>query len=321
MDAVRVAGALGWFWFRRGRFSEGQDWLEQILGEADQDVPPGLRAKASYYLGWLKLCGGGAFWGNPLGREHFRESLRLWQQAGDRRGIALSQVWLGWKSGVEGADGWALADESVALARETGDPWATAWCLKVAYSSLRRSDKDLEARRAALEEAITLARAAEDPFLLCQTLTGMGNVFAWVGELEAAEPWYRDALAHARQIDDAWSILDSLNCLGDVNLGLGHLARAKEMFGEGLRFAAGLATRGYQAWFIGGFSGVAKREGRLRRALRLGSASELILNPGRLYDPSHAEQLGIDEDSARNEWTAGQGMTLEQAVAYALSDE
>jgi predicted ATPase/DNA-binding SARP family transcriptional activator len=320
-DALRLAGALGWFWFRRGRFSEGQYWLELLRSHAGQDVPSGSRAKAAYYLGWMKLCAG-SFWGNPEGKEFFRESLSLWRESGNRRGIALSQVWLGWETGViEGAEAQALADDSVAIARETSDPWAISLCLRVAFSNLRRPDKNLNARRAALEEAIALARKVEDPFLLCQALTGMGNVFAWVGELEEAEPWYRDALGTARQIGDTWSILDSMNCLADVYLGLGQTREAKELFDEGLRLAMEQAARGYLGWFIGGLYGVAKKEGRLKRAAVLGSASESILNPGRSYNPHYAEELGLDEEVARAEWAAGQAMTVEQAVAYALSDE
>jgi predicted ATPase/DNA-binding SARP family transcriptional activator len=320
-DALRLAGALGWFWFRRGRFSEGQYWLEQLRSGGGQAVPSGIRAKAAYYLGWMKLCAG-SFWGNPEGKEFFRESLRFWRESGNRRGIALSQVWLGWETGdVEGADAQALADDSVALARETGDPWAISLCLRVAYANLCRPDKDLDARRAALEEAIALARKTEDPFLLCQALTGMGNVFASVGELEAAEPWYREALGVARNIKDTWSILDSMNCLADAYLGLGQTTKAKELFGEGLRLAVEQAARGYLGWFIGGLYGVAKREGRAKRAARLGSVSESLLNPGRGYDPGYARGLGLDEKAARAEWAAGKAMTLEQAVAYALSDE
>ncbi len=320
-DGLRLAGSLGWFWFRRGRFSEGQHWQELFRRDAGEAAPPVPRAKAAYYLGWMKLCAG-SFWGNPEGKEFFRESLALWRKSDNPRGIALSQVWLGWKTGgVEGPEGWALADDSVSIARKTGEPWAISWCLKVAFSHLRRPDRDLEARRAALEEAISLARTAMDPFLLCQALSGMGHVFAWVGELETAEPWYKEALDMARQIGDSWSILDSMNCLADVYLGLGQTPKARELFGEGLRLSMDLAAKGYLAWFIGGLYGVAKTEGRLRRAARLGAASESILNPGRRYDPRYAEALGLDDEAARAEWMAGQAMTIDQAVAYALSDE
>jgi predicted ATPase len=320
VNGLRLAGTLGWFWFRRSRFAEGQHWLELFRAAACETGPPGPRAKAAYFLGWLKLCVSSAFWGNPEGKHFFKESLGLWREAGNRRGIALSQVWLGWKDEVEGEEGWALADKSVAIARETGDPWTVAWCLKVAYSHLRRRDKDMACRRAALEEAIALARKTEDPFLLSQALNGMGHVFAWVGELEAAEPWYGDSLRIAREIEDTWSILDNINSLGDGCLGLGQTRKAKELFTEGLRLAVDLGARAYLAWFIGGFYGAAKREGRSKRALRLGAFSESILNPDGRFDPHFAKELGLDDEIAEAEWKIGQAMTLDQAVAYALMD-
>ena len=66
----------------------------------------------------------------------------------------------------------------------------------------------------------------------------MGNVFGWIGELAAAEPWYLEALRIAREIDDTWSILDTMNCLADGYLGLGEISKAKGLFMEGLRLAA-----------------------------------------------------------------------------------
>lgn len=321
LDGLRLAGALGWFWFRRARFAEGQHWLELFRDAAGEIAPPGPRAKAAYFLGWMRLCVS-SVWGNPEGKHFFRESLRLWREVGNQRGIALSQVWLAWKEGdIEGQDGWAIADESVAIARETDEPWAIAWCLKVAYAHLRRQDKDLASRRAALEEAIDLARKAKDPFLLSQTLNGMGNVFNWIRELEAAEPWYLDSLRIAREIGDSWSILENIYYLADGNFGLGRIRKAKELFSEGLRLAMDYGARGYLGWFIGGFYSLARREGRNKRAARLGAFSESILNPDGRYNPYFAEELGLDEEVAAAEWKIGQNMTLEQAVAYTLMDE
>ena len=321
-EGLRLAGAMGWFWFRRARFSEGQHWLELFRGLAAADDPPGPRAKVAYWLGWMKLCAGSAFWGNPEGKRYFEESLELFRRAGDKRGAALSLVWLGWKEGdIEDDDGRATADQSVALARQTEDPWALSWCLKIAYSHLRRPDKNLESRAAALEEAIALARKSGDPFLLSQALSGMGNVYAWIGELARSLPWYLDSLRISRQIDDKWSILDTMNCLGDSHLGLGHLTEARGFFSEGLRMAQDLGARGYLVFFIQGLCGVAKSEGGMRRAARLWSAEASILEPGMRYDSTFPARFGLDEETARAEWMAGQSMTLEQTVEYALAEE
>jgi predicted ATPase len=321
VDGLRLAGALGWFWFRKARFSEGQHWLELFRNAAGENAPPGPRAKAAYYLGWMRLCVS-SVWGNPEGKHFFRESLRLWREVGNKRGVALSQVWLAWEEGdIEGSDGWILADDSVAIARETGDSWAIAWCLKVAYAHLRRQDKDLDSRRTALDEAIDFARKAKDPFLISQTLNGMGNVFNWVRELEAAEPWYLDSLCIAREIGDSWSILENIYYLADGNLGLGRIRKAKELFSEGLRLSMDYGARGYLGWFIGGFYALSRREGRSIRAVRLGAISESILNPYGQYNSSFAKELGLAEEVAAAEWEIGQTMTMEQAVDYALMDE
>jgi hypothetical protein len=93
------------------------------------------------------------------------------------------------------------------------------------------------------------------------------------------------------------------------------------MYTEGLNLAMDLGTRGYLAWFVGGFYSLARREGRLKRAVRLGAFSELILNPDSRYNPRFAEELGLDVEVAAAEWKIGQAMSPEQAVAYALLDE
>ena len=318
---LRLAGVLGWYWFRRARFAEGRDWLELYREGVNDPKLAGPRAKAAYYLGWLQLCVGRSFWGNPEGQRFFQESLRLWRNAGDLRGVALSEVWLGWTDGVEGEEGWAHAEDSVALARETGDPWAIAWCLKVAYAHLRRPDRTLTDRRAALEEAIALARQTRDPFLLSQTMAGMGHVYSWIGELEPAEPWYLEALRIAREINDTWSMLDTINCLGDLYLGAEQIRRSKALFAEGLRLAMELSARSYLGWFVGGFYGVARYEGDGERAVRLGAFSEAILNPEGRFDPRLAAELGLSDSAAAAAWESGQRMTPEQAAAYALEAE
>ena len=91
---VRLAGALGWFWYYHGHFQEGRDWLERALAMDADDAagaaPASARADVLVGLGVLlhtlgegeravALLGAGAALrraeGDDLGRA-YAESLR-----------------------------------------------------------------------------------------------------------------------------------------------------------------------------------------------------------------------------------------------------
>ncbi len=165
----------------------------------------------------------------------------------------------------------------------------------------------------------TLAEKTKDSFLLCQTVSDMGNFHAWAGKLKEAEPWYLKSLRLAREINDTYSILENINALADGYLGLGQLDKAKNLLSEGLHIALNFGTKGFIGWYIGGFYNIAKITGDNIRAMRLGAFSESILNPGNRYDPRIGKVLHLDEETAEAEWEAGQSMTPEQAVDYALT--
>jgi hypothetical protein len=263
----------------------------------------------------------GTVWGNPTGKELFEESYELWKRSDDFGGMARSLSWLTWPTGVvESVEDRIRADESVALARRSGDAWTLAWCLKVAFGHLRRPDKSLAERRAALEEAIRHARQSGDGFLTAQTLNGMGHVYGWMNDVESAEPWYTDALALAREVKDPWSELDNLFYIGYGSFARSKSNRAREVFSEGMQLAAAYGVRGYLGWFSGGLYLIAAAESAALRALRLGAYSESILNPGATFSDDLAVQLGLEPSLAAAEWHRAQELTVDEAVELALGD-
>ena len=50
--AVRLCGALGWFWFTQGYLGEGREWLEAALVEGDQTTSVVARTKVLEALFW-----------------------------------------------------------------------------------------------------------------------------------------------------------------------------------------------------------------------------------------------------------------------------
>ncbi len=94
-------------------------------------------------------------------RARLEESVAIWRELGDKRGLALAlTVWnsLGWVSLREGrvADARALIEEGVALWRALGDRWSLAWALLCLSSAVRRDDP--AAARPIAEESVALFR-------------------------------------------------------------------------------------------------------------------------------------------------------------------
>jgi tetratricopeptide (TPR) repeat protein len=257
----------------------------------------------------------------------YRESLELWRQAGDKRGIALSLGWLGLNLEYLGdrattAEMTVHLEDSIAAARETGDPWTIAWSLRLAYSMRDRKDRDLSFRQAALEEAVSLAEKTGDPFLVCQTRLGMGMVLSWAEEWSAAEPLLLEALRIARTIDDKWSIFDCLNNVAGNYFRWNRLGDARRYYGEGMHTALDLGALGFLHYYIGGFDWIARTEGRMERAARLRAAAiRIAVGRTDYYSDSVGPPLVLDEETARRQWAIGQSMPLEEVIAYAISDE
>ena len=321
-EGLRLAGALGWFWRRRGRYKEGLDWLEQVLALSSELETPGSRAKALYFLAHFKyLC-------SELSAavDCFQQSHELFVSAGDTRGDALALLWLGachWWLYNELSAARAMADDSVRLARESGDAWTLANCLRTAYAIFRRKEQDIAISKKAIEEAIELARETGDPYCLCSTIHGMAEMYHKRAKHEEAEPWHLKSLQLAREIDDTFMIFHNLD-----GLAVGYIARkkpfmAKQCLAEAIVLAAESGAKGFVSAFLKLFGDVARLEDEPERSVRL-MAGAVALDPSSEATRVEAryreslEGLDMDDEQLAEEWRAGQAMTQEQAVAYAL---
>jgi predicted ATPase/class 3 adenylate cyclase len=125
--ALRLGAALRRFWFVRGYFREGRAFLEQALARSAGVAAP-VRARALDAAGYL------AFGQGDTEREEAQtqESLALYRELGDTRGIASNLAGLAFLAERTGTDyraARALLDESLALYRELGDQPAIATVL------------------------------------------------------------------------------------------------------------------------------------------------------------------------------------------------
>jgi predicted ATPase/DNA-binding CsgD family transcriptional regulator len=123
--ALRLSGALAWFWWLRGSHIEGRRWLTRALNAAPDRSTE--RMKALYGAGWLAHQQRDSATAQAL----LDESLSIAREMADRWTTAWVLHLLGRVAYFENNPlrTRGLADESLAIAEELGDDWLIAWAL------------------------------------------------------------------------------------------------------------------------------------------------------------------------------------------------
>ena len=124
--ALRLGGALRRFWLVRGHFSEGQILLERALA-GSEGVAASVRAKALTTAGTLAFIQGDYSRAEAL----CQQSLALYQELGDARGIATILYQLGGVAWTRGnlAVARSFAEEALMYSRKSGHQGSIAWSL------------------------------------------------------------------------------------------------------------------------------------------------------------------------------------------------
>jgi non-specific serine/threonine protein kinase len=349
---ARLAAALRRFWSVRGHLSEGRRWLEGALARGTPE-PAGTRVRillgaanlaldqADYeratalYEEGLALCrdlGDTARSATALGqlgivalergdfaraRALLEESLALRQELGDRGGIASSLSGLGIVANDQGdheAAG-ALFERSLALYRALSDPGGIVASLN-GLAGAAWGQGDLERARALIEECLAVCREVGEQRGIANMLANLGSLAREQGEHERARALLEEGLALSRDLGDRAGVARTLTSLGTVALGQALYAQAAARFSEGLALNWELRARHDLVFSLEGLAEVAERTGRPARAARLLDAATALREAlGMPLQPAHPAASGHDRSAAR---PPGQGLSLEEVIAYAL---
>jgi hypothetical protein len=320
--ALRLAGALYYFWELRGYWSEGHKWLNDALAErepgerdpAGKPYPGRLRAdmawraKALYGAARIRFA---TLFEPAISRTIVEESLRLWRELGDTWWVAVALEHLGFMSSVGGdvQTAHARLEEGVSLAREVEDRWPLAVCLVRLGSFLPLTETAVA--RSIREEAVAVARSVGDKSVLSHGLFGLGTDHLLEGNLTAAARVAEEALAEARAIGSVMHVLLSLLVLVISSCFQGDLAKAH---GYCLQAQALARETGSSQWFVLaqlGFGLVACSGGEPLRGVRLLAATETL-----------ARQLGINirVEGMRDLMVAKQALDAALEIARAQLD-
>ena len=283
-SSLRLAAALGWYWYVRAYLNEGRHWLAQALA-AGKGVPPAVRAKAFGRAGVLAASQGDYEHGTVL----------------HKRALALSRGQKGspitaW--GLQGLGVVALYKGDYACAEKLlGDSLKLFWEMRdqagvaslLLYQGLTAYYEGSDRRAAMLlETSLALLREVGDAVAVARALHGLGMIARRQGVLSQS----RKRLAEALQV--AWEKSARLEIVHSL---------------EGL---AGLASAEKQPDRAARLFGAAEALGQA-----IGTARSQPIRDGHDRDVA-AARTQLDGKAFEAAWAAGRALTLEQAITYAL---
>jgi predicted ATPase/class 3 adenylate cyclase/Tfp pilus assembly protein PilF len=330
--ALRLGGALWWFWSMRGYESEGRRWLEEALAMEGRGLPES-RAMALAGIGELASDQGNY----DRAKEACEEGLHLLANEGGE----ASEVKLGLLAGL-GFMAWQreehdqatqLFEEGLALSQEISDTW---W-LAISLSNLAlvsQSQGDFERATKLYEESMDLFREQGNKQNLAYCLNNLAMMVYSQGDLGRAAQLTEEAVTLFRELGARGDVALGLYNLGWITLLQDDLGRAADLYRESLSLSwdAGLNPLVQNA--LEGFACLAGAEGDAERATQLWGAAQTLHEtkdiPRDIDFLAEADarisavRTGMGEqawEEWEEAWRKGRAMTLDEAVSYALARE
>jgi predicted ATPase/DNA-binding SARP family transcriptional activator len=321
-DAVRMANALSWYWFLRGRLTEARGTLDGALA-LDGGSSADRATAAAWRSGFSFLAG------EP--RANAVPSLGGIDDPATRAALEWFHAFVASDFG-DPSVGEAMVGRALASFRALGDQWGIAAALSTrAKVAVIRGDP--AAARADAEQSLTMFRELGDRWGQLQAIEWLGAAEAAIGDHRRAGRLHRDGLHMAEELGLWPQAADALSWLGRSALQSGDLAQAREFLERAMRLTAEQSYQPGHVFAELSLGQTARREGNLDAAethLRsvLHTSRQVASEPDLARTTSLselgfvAEQRG-DPEAARS-WhlrslTAAQKLGDPQAVAQALT--
>ena len=226
--ALRLGGALWFYWYQHGHWTEGREWLERAL-ERGASADPRLRAQALY--GVADLARHQDQTEEALAAGH--DALELFRASGDDTGVVRALSQLGYIHQVRGdteeAAG-ALA-EALTVFRRLGDLERISFTL-VGLGALAHLSGDLGSAREHYEESLELGRRLGDPNAMATALVNLGEVVQQQGDGARAAALYGESLALYARLGHLVAIAYCLEQIGSLDAQAGRPERAARLLGN-----------------------------------------------------------------------------------------
>ncbi|HSM38811.1 MAG TPA: BTAD domain-containing putative transcriptional regulator [Candidatus Limnocylindrales bacterium] len=303
--ALRLTGALGWYWLVRGHWAEARRWLDRALaapGGSDLD-----RARAVYRTGgidiirvnletmpalveealatcrregdawgaaWcLHLLGHARLYRQPEGaRELLEAGMEAFRAFGDEWGYAWSLRYVAAARDAEHEVSLRLQRDATQRFRELGDLWSAAFALYGLGLALTAYDR-LDEAGMTLEEGRELCRALDDQVMAAHIQRAQGLISLLQGELADAASRLTQARETLHRAGDENCYAVCSQYLGIIRLQEGDPAAARHEFEVALAAHRSIGRDDGISQVLGWLGAAAWAQGEPERAAVLIGAS------------------------------------------------
>jgi non-specific serine/threonine protein kinase len=179
-SGLRLAASAWRFWYARGLFGEGRDWLSQLL------VLDGARERSRLRARGLNAASNLAYYaGDYVEAEALQqESLAIRRELDNRRGAAQSLDTLALLEN-DAASATSLLEESLVTKRELGDEWGIADTIH-SLGEIATDTGHFSAARGRFEESLLRWQTLGDAWSIATVLESMASLAQALGQPERA---------------------------------------------------------------------------------------------------------------------------------------
>jgi predicted ATPase/DNA-binding CsgD family transcriptional regulator len=280
---VRLAGALGLFWYGNGYHVEGRRWTQRLLERLDE-APRATHPKFLISAGHMAFL-----YELDAARPLFMRARDIAREVGDQLHEAWALALLGYTMLPEPEAATPVVEESLALFRDLGHEPGMAQALNILGEIARYNGDDARARRA-YEECLAVCQRTGERRRIVFIFENLAYIAMHGGDVERAGALGRQGLQLACEMDHRLEMAKTLPILAWVMGMSGQPERAIRLLG-----ASDSALE------------------------RMGAFHQL--NDKREVDAMIAAvRAQLDEAAFQAAWDEGRTLTLEQAVALALDE-
>ncbi len=264
---LRLATALWFFWFRRGYWREGYEWLKAGLARTEGETSTRAYAMAGVNTLLAQLH----YHVATSGFEETREVLRISQKLGLQELVAMSYVTLSFGvADYQAAT--ALFEQAISLLRHADAPSELIAALFL-YGDRARAQGDLSRAAILYQESLSIAQANQNRELMLSPLGNLGRLAVYQGDNERAAVLLQQTVAIARELGSRVEISDWLVYLGTLELYRGDYNAAGKLLEETLALYRDLGNQMGIAHVTHCLADLALHQGDYVRAAKLASDS------------------------------------------------